>query len=307
MSERRAIFLGSKAFGLAVLRVLMEADPSVSWSVLHPADDQDARSARAAFETYCAERALPLTVTARSKQAYEIIAAEAPDIVFVCGWYFLIPPETLSAGPRFFGIHNSLLPKYRGGSPLVWAMIRGDRVVGSTLFGFTPGMDDGPVYKQVSIEPDGQEGIGDLLARLEQSWLEALPGTWPAVVSGTVSGSVQDESAATYCGLRRPEDGEIDWRQDAQSIHDFVRAQARPYPGAFTQGTNGPIHVWRTKLFGAPYHGTPGQLLERRPGEAIVACGNGTAISILEASDQAGREDLATLFPSLSVRLDRRG
>lgn len=303
MRSRRAIFLGSKSFGLTIFRGLAEADASVSWHVLHPDDRSDSRSSLGEFETACADNGIGFDVTRRSQDAYRAIKATSPELVFVCGWYFLIPTEILESGPRFFGIHNSLLPKYRGGAPLVWAMIQGEPVVGSTLFGITPGMDDGPIYLQVSCEPRPDERIGEVITALEEKYLEALPQAWPEIISGRNSGTAQDHGAASFCGQRRPEDGLIDWNRDAASVHDFVRAQSHPYPGAFTTTPRGKVIVWKTRCLEATYYGTPGQVLERRDEEVLVACGGGSAVGIIEASGPSGEAELSELFPSFSLRL----
>lgn len=180
---RRALFLGSKAFGLAILRTLVEAAPEVEWQVVHPDDSADGRTALGEFEAYCRERGLPLTIVDRASAANALIVASAADVVMVCGWHFLLPPAVLDSGPRFLGIHNSLLPKYRGGAPLVWAMINGEAKVGSSLFGFTPGMDDGPIYLQVSVEPAADDTIGDVLSALEQRFVAELSRAWRRIAT----------------------------------------------------------------------------------------------------------------------------
>lgn len=299
----RAIFLGSKPFGLAILRALMTAEVDLAWSVIHPADDKDSRSALGDFKRYCAQSGIDFTVTQGAREAYSAIESANADVVFVCGWYFLIPGEMLSGRARFFGIHNSLLPKYRGGAPLVWAIIRGEPLVGSTLFRITPGMDDGPVYLQVSAEMGQDDDIAAALAALEASFLAALPGAWPAIVSGANPGRPQDHSAATYCGQRIPEDGFIDWGRSGQEVHAFVRAQTRPYPGAFTVAPAGMVRVWKTRTLATPYYGTAGQVLERREDAIIIACGRDSAIAIVQAENTDGETRLMRLFPSLSLRL----
>ena len=302
MTAQRAFFLGSKAFGLSILRTLVQAEPALRWSVQHPDDRADSRSTLASFEEFCAERRIPLDIAARSRDAYAAIEASPPDIVFVCGWYFLIPADILDIS-RFFAIHNSLLPKYRGGAPLVWAIMRREPIVGSTLFGLQPGMDDGPIHLQVSTSLSDEDDVATVLGRLEQRFLAALPEAWPAIVSGADRSREQDDAQASYCGQRVPEDGHIDWGRKAADIHAFVRAQTRPYPGAFTNVAAGRIWIWRTRLVAAPYCGTPGQILERREGEVVIACGGDSAIAVLEASGEQGETRLTSLFPSLALRL----
>lgn len=299
----RAVFLGSKAFGLSILDALIDAEPGLSWSVVHPDDRRDDRSVMAAFESFCEARQISFSVAPRSRDANARIAEHAPDIVFVCGWYHLIPADVLSAGPRFFGIHNSLLPRYRGGAPLVWALMRGERMVGSTLFALGGGMDDGRVFLQVSTEVGEEDGIGDVLGAIEARFVAALADGWPAIVHGSNPGSEQDHASATYCAQRIPEDGRIDWRLTARQVHDFVRAQSHPYPGAFTHGPEGMVRIWRTRVSPAAYCGTPGQVLERRDDEIIVSCGEDSAIAILDASGAEGETSLVKLFPSIRTRL----
>jgi methionyl-tRNA formyltransferase len=244
-----------------------------------------------------------LAVADSAGAANALVISSAADVVMVCGWYFLLPPAVLESGPCFLGIHNSLLPKYRGGAPLVWAMINGEPRVGSSLFGFTPGMDDGPVHQQVAVEPGADDTVGDVLAALEARFVIELPEAWKRIVAGNAIGAKQNHAAATYCGQRLPRDGRIDWRLPADRLHDFVRAQSRPYPGAFTADGERTIHLWRTRPFAFTYHGTPGQVLARNDDAVIVACGQASAIEVREASDSAGRTALREVFGSLSMRL----
>ena len=301
MTARRATFLGSKAFGLAVLRCLVDAASGCGWNVLHPRDDGDARSVRSEFEAFCGERGLPFECVG-ARNANACLVQGAADIVFVCGWYALIPPEVLCTG-RFVGIHNSLLPRYRGGAPLVWALINGDRTVGSSLFAIGEGMDDGAVFGQVKVEAGPNDHVAEIAERIERAWIERLPALWRDIVTGTAPGNAQDPADATYCAQRRPEDGRIDWHWPARRIHDFVRAQSAPYPGAFTEGPSGRICIWQTEPFDAPAFATPGQIVMRSAHGPVIGCGDRSALAIVRASDDAGEEALGTLFPDYGMRL----
>lgn len=302
MSSPTAVFLGSKAFGLNVFRALLDADPSVEWTVLHPRDHEDGRSVHEEFADFCASRGIPFDLTTQ-KAAYGYLAENEPEFVFVCGWYGLIPNDLLEGKSSFLGIHNSLLPKYRGGAPLVWALINGERQIGSSLFEIGAGMDDGLVYEQVQVEVSADEGVGSVLQRVEQAWLECLPDLWRKLLAGALEGWEQDHSQATYSAQRKPEDGKIDWTRSASHIHDFVRAQSSPYPGAFTDTPDGPVRIWQTSIFPAPAFGTPGQIILRGQTGPVIACGEQSALVIEQASNNSGGEDAAVLFPTLSLRL----
>jgi len=301
VTRQRAVFLGSKAFGLSVFRALKDAEPKVEWKVIHPRDDKDPRSVESEFRQFCLSVDVPFA-TLSAKTAQDRILQWRPDFVFVCGWYALIDAAILQSGPQFLGIHNSLLPKYRGGAPLVWALINGDRVVGSSLFALDGGMDDGAIFDQVEITVDPDEHIDSVSQRIEDEWAARLPQIWKKTVAGTLEGRVQDHGAATYCAQRRPEDGQIDWTSDARSIHDFVRAQSAPYPGAFTEGPNGRITINETGIFDAPVFGTPGQIALRGDDGPVIACGENTGLVIASATGPDGCDNLGSLFATLSLR-----
>lgn len=298
-----AIFLGSKAFGLAILRALIVSAPDVIWQIVHPDDTADGRSALDVFRVFCRDRDMPLTVVDGAAQANSLLEEASAGLIMVCGWYHLIPEKVLSSGARVVGIHNSLLPTYRGGAPLVWAMINGESRVGSTLFRITPGLDDGPIYLQVATAPEAEDTIADVLAELEAVFLAALLRCWPALVTGEDEGRQQDHTQATYCGQRVARDGRIDWSLPARRIHDFVRAQSRPYPGAY--GTIGDriVRIWRTRPVDVRNYGTPGQVLSRGADKVAIACGGATCIEVLEADDATGATALRQVFNSLSLRL----
>jgi methionyl-tRNA formyltransferase len=101
------------------------------------------------------------------------------------------------------------------------------------------------------------------------------------LVSDSTRLSSQDETDATYCGQRSEADGAINWAQDAKSVHDFIRAQAPPYPCAFTYLGQKQIRVLRSQIFNGTYFGTPGQVLRRNKQSVLVSCGNNTAIELL--------------------------
>jgi len=226
-----------------------------------------------------------------------------PDIGFVCGWYWLLDASTLGlVRSGLWGIHNSLLPKYRGGAPLVWAIMNGDRVVGSTVFRISSGMDDGPVLHQVRVSLRQEQTVADALTLIEQKLLEELPAKWKQLLRGTPSVRAQREKNATYCGQRTEEDGAIDWHASASKIHNFIRAQTPPYPGAFSYWQKERITILRSKVFAGTYFGTPGQILRRTHEALIVACGENTAIEILLVSMQGQKRIASEIITSVRER-----
>lgn len=157
------------------------------------------------------------------------------DLLLSINYLFLIEQD-LIAWPKLGAVnfHGSLLPKYRGRTPHVWAIINNEHKTGITGHFISEGCDEGDIILQeeVSIEPN------DTGAMVLDKFNERYPGLVMKVIElfqkSEVKGSKQDEQLATYFGKRTPEDGTINWNWQKERIFNWVRAQAHPYPGAFT-------------------------------------------------------------------------
>ncbi len=284
----RVLFVGSKRQGLQALRSVQAAVVDSLVGLVTIDDRDDARSVFDELLSTAAVSGIPGVVATSRSDSEARISEFQPDLVVVVGWYWLLSSEILSL-PRlgFVGVHNSLLPRYRGSSPLVWALIRGDQQVGSSLFGFADRMDAGPIWAQRSLPVEPHDYVGDVLARLEVATVEMLSSTLPGILNGTAVPSIQDEAGATYCAPRAAEDGEIDWQRSDTDVYRFVRAQSSPYPGAFTTVGSKKLTIWRARPATEPFLGTPGQVVAHPDGWTGVACGGGTAL-ILESVELDG-------------------
>jgi len=279
MTNRGVLFVGSKQLGLRALQTLVSATDQVIGVVTFN-DTEDKRSVLGKIEKYCQATGLALSVIKKPSDLGMVVEQCAPQVVFVVGWYWIIDPMALTTAPGgYFGVHASLLPKYRGNAPLVWAMLNGEERTGVSLFRLDNGIDTGDIVAQkvFSIEPS--ETIKDVLAKAEIATAELLLTHAREILEGKASFRKQDHTFASYCGLRRPEDGQIDWNQPAQSVYNFIRAQTRPYPGAFTITPDGQIvRIWRASIFPYPYYGVPGRVGEKYAKGVVVACGEGALV-----------------------------
>ncbi|HEV2866484.1 MAG TPA: methionyl-tRNA formyltransferase [Allosphingosinicella sp.] len=170
-----------------------------------------------------------------------------PQALVVAGWFHMLPKKWRDLAPAY-GLHASLLPDYSGGAPLVWAMINGERRTGITLFQLAGGVDDGPIVGQAATDISADDTIGTLYARIETLGVALLEQHVPLLAQGRARLEPQDERLRRTFPQRGPEDGLIDWTWPAARIHDFVRAQTRPYPGAFTRLGQTRVTVWATRL-----------------------------------------------------------
>ena len=221
----------------------------------------------------------------------EPLVAWRPDLVLVLGWYYLVPRDVRSLPPLgCLGIHASLLPKYRGGAPIPWAIINGEQESGVTLFHLEDEADAGDIVAQSVFPIASSDTCAEVIARATDASIELLRQTVPSLAVGSAPRTPQCDEDATWYPQRSPDDGRIDWRWSASRVHDFVRAQTRPYAGAFTtlrapssfhEGPGVSRDIDRITVWTA----APGPAVDALPGEFTlvgnrlnVACGEGSLI-----------------------------
>jgi len=174
---------------------------------------------------------------------FELVCSWRPDIFLVVGWYHLIPKRWREFAPTY-GLHASILPDYSGGAPLVWAMINGEEKTGITFFQFNDGVDSGPIVGQAKTNITVDDTIASLYERIERLGLNLIVDYLPKLADHSVVLTNQDESKRRIFPQRKPADGIIDWNRTAIEIFNFVRAQSKPYPGAYTMWQGEQIKIW---------------------------------------------------------------
>jgi UDP-4-amino-4-deoxy-L-arabinose formyltransferase/UDP-glucuronic acid dehydrogenase (UDP-4-keto-hexauronic acid decarboxylating) len=210
-----------------------------------------------------------------------------PDVLFSF-YYRHMVSEQLLAIPRVasFNLHGSLLPKYRGRAPANWAILNGESETGLTLHHMTKRPDAGDIVCQHRVPIDPEDDARTLNLKLAAEAIPLLDECLPRILNGTAPRIRQDESAASYYGRRRPEDGAIDWRQSSTRIVNLVRAVTRPYPGAFTHAKAAKVLVWKAEtLTESVPDAEPGTVMRIDPLE--IACGDG-ALRVTYAQQEGG-------------------
>ena len=300
----KLLFLGSKQAGLVALKKVLEEVPVECFAgVLCPDDSGDERSEQKAFISLASNYSIPLSIVKTSAEACELVRHYEPDTVLVHGWYRMLAVSSFP-GTRFLGFHYSLLPEYRGNVPLVWQIINGRERLGVSFFLLTDGMDDGEIVDQRAFTLDVGESVSDAIEKANALVLEILDNFLPRWMTGSVVSRPQADAPASYCGLRLPFDGLIDWKESPVRIHNFIRAQARPYPGAFSRMPDGRIlRFWKSEIEHRQFYGVPGSVVEIDSGFVVIACGSG-ALRILHAEiDGEVQPQIPHALCSLRIRL----
>jgi methionyl-tRNA formyltransferase len=238
------------------------------------------------------------------RHAEAIVASESPDLCFVFNWYWLFGEECLRQVPGgFLGVHMSRLPRYRGTSPVVWQLINREPEVGFSIFTLTRGMDEGDVWIQDAVPLGPDDYVSDVLSSLEAAVCRAFNTLYPKVLEGSIRPTPQPDLTPTYCAARVPDDGVIDFTWTAQRCYDFIRAQSRPYPGAFTSFLGERLVLWRANLMDVTYYGRPGQIARVESSGVTVICGDNRPL-ILTLVGWRGRDAIASeVIRSVRVRL----
>ncbi|MFC2992181.1 formyltransferase family protein [Halomonas tibetensis] len=204
------------------------------------------------------------------------------DIVFCFGWSSLLGPELLLAAPRgVIGFHPAALPQNRGRHPIIWALALGLDETASTFFQMDEGADSGPIISQKTVPISPPDNAGTLYQKITETALGQIEQFTSVLARGRGEFQPQDPTQATYWRKRSAVDGIIDWRMDANAIHNLVRALHHPYPGAEFQTSNhGVVKVWQTSLTDTsfPRNFEPGKVLDVQPGRILVKCGSESAI-----------------------------
>jgi methionyl-tRNA formyltransferase len=183
----------------------------------------------------CKEKNIPFFKgNPRNKLGYNFIKNIQVDVIASINYLFLIDDDIIQHSKQLtFNIHGSLLPKYRGRTPHVWAIINNEIETGITAHVINEKCDAGDIIFQLKV-PINKDDTGAVI--LEKYKLEYY-NVFKEVINNLKSNKLalikQDESLATYFSKRTPDDGRINWNWSKERIRNWIRAQAHPYPGAF--------------------------------------------------------------------------
>lgn len=176
--------------------------------------------------------------------AKEIIINNEVDVVFSINYLFLLE-EDIIEWPSIAAInfHGSLLPKYRGRTPHVWAIINNEVETGVTAHLISKGCDEGDIVDQVKVKITKEDTGATVLKKYSEICPALLERVLDKISKEKLNPFPQENIKATYFGKRTPDDGEIDWNWQKERIFNWIRAQAFPYPGAFTFLNNHKITI----------------------------------------------------------------
>ncbi len=264
------VFLGTPTFAVPALVRLVEDRHRIAAVITQP--DRSAGRSRQARPSpvKIAAQTLGLPVlqpeSLRSPEFIEALRKLSPDVIVVAAYGQILRQSVLDIPARgVLNIHPSLLPRWRGASPIPAAILAGDNATGVSIMLMDAGMDSGPLLTQTDIPIGDEDTTLSLSHTLAGEAADLVAQTLPRWLSGELSQQPQDDKLVTYCPLLRKEDGAIDWALPAIDIWRRVRAY-NPWPGAFTFLDGELLHIWRAWPLAGQLATTSGTILGLRNG-----------------------------------------
>ena len=222
----------------------------------------------------------------RSTESAAPLVSWAPDLIVVAAFGQILRPHILELPANgSLNVHASLLPRWRGASPIQHAILGGDTETGISLMKMDEGLDTGPVYAQeaITIYPsDTAETLHDRLAILGA---ESLMRNLPDILSGNLKPVAQDNSSATYAPMINKQDGQINWANTSRQIERHIRAMT-PWPSAFTYWCGQLLKIWPIEAIEREHLpiGKAGEVLDYQGGAAVLTESGGVRLNYVQAA-----------------------
>ena len=282
----RLIFLGTPDFAVPSLKKIAESNHEIIAVVTQPdrPRNRGVMSPSPVKETALELGLKVLQYERISREGVEDIKNLNPDIMVTCAFGQILSRELLAI-PKYGVIneHASLLPKYRGSSPIQWCVINGEKETGVTIMKTAYEVDSGDILFADKTFIGEDETAGELFDRLSILAADSIIKALDLIENGKANFAPQNHNEATFCKMLTKADGLIDWSKSAQQIKDFVRGM-NPWPCAYTKLDGMVYKMHKVSVQNNNFSGNAGQIVMADKNGLIVACGDGAiSIDIIQA------------------------
>ncbi len=271
----RIVFAGTPEFGLPCLDALWRSTHQLVAVYTQP-DRPTGRGQLTQFspvKQWGLDHHLPVyqPVNFKSHEAIEKLACLKPDVIVVIAYGLLLPSAVLNLAPLgCINVHASLLPRWRGASPIQQAILHGDKTSGVSIMNMDVGLDTGPVFTCASVDIAQDETAGSLHDKLTVLAVAPLLATLDNLLKGQSQPIPQEDQQSTYAPKINKEDAHIDWKLSAHTIDRQIRAYT-PWPIARTYGHGELIRIHKAHVLPGDVHAAPGRILSIDKEGMVVA------------------------------------
>ena len=290
LKDLKVVFMGTPEFSVPILESLIELTDVVL--VVSQPDKEVGRKrvlTPSPVKACALEHGIEVYTPKKLREEYEYILNKKPDVIITAAYGQIVPKQMLIY-PDYgcINVHGSLLPKYRGASPIQSAIMNGDKTTGITLMYMEEGLDTGNIIhaKEIPIEDD--DTYGTLSEKLSILGRDLLVKTLPVIVDGENFDIPQNDDEATSTVKIKREDERLDFNKTATELHNFVRA-LNPSPLANIL-VNGEEWKVLTTEVGDSVNGKLGEVVEVNKDSFVVACKDSSLI--VKKIKPAGKKEM---------------
>ncbi|MEU4657448.1 methionyl-tRNA formyltransferase [Streptomyces sp. NPDC023723] len=273
----RVVMFGYQTWGHRTLQALLDSDHEVVTVVTHPKSEHAYEKIWSdSVADLAAAHGVPVVIRSRpdDDELVGLLEKADPDIIVANNWRTWIPPRVYAL-PRHgtLNVHDSLLPKYAGFSPLIWALLNGETEVGVTAHMMDEELDAGDIVLQRAVPVGPADTATDLFHKTVDLIAPVTIGALDRIAAGQTEFTPQDRSQASFFHKRAEDDIRIDWNWPAEDLHRLVRAQSAPYPAAFTFHKGRRLEILGAFVSRGRYGGTPGRVFYREGDGVVIVAG----------------------------------
>ncbi len=287
----RVAFFGYGKMGVKALNALQQDGKTIVAVYSHSLSSGDAYDE--SVEAWAQNAEVPLILVPSYRRYHDTSLLENQSLDLILSVFFRAPlGKDLLSIPRLgaYNLHPSLLPKYRGRSPVNWAILEGETQTGWSFHEMVETIDAGRIVLQEALSIDLQDHARDILDRLGHRLPDLLlEGLSRVTSSSEPNFQIQDESLATHRGGRGPEDGRLDPTWPVFQQHNLVRAVSEPFPGAFYERNQKRIIVWRTRPLLGEGLEMDLKTVRRAGNGTVVLRGQDGLLELIRVTDSNGR------------------
>ncbi|MEH3154326.1 MAG: methionyl-tRNA formyltransferase [Gordonia paraffinivorans] len=272
----RVVMLGYQTWGHKTLEALLSSRHEVVLVVTHPPSDHAYESIWAdSVEELARGAGVDVHLAKRPDEALITRVADlAPDVMVANNWRTWLPPELFTLPTHgTLNLHDSLLPRFTGFSPVIWALISGASETGLTAHMMDDDLDTGAIISQRAVPITGSSTGPGLVRATIDLIPEVLLDALDQIESGTASPTPQDLAQRTFFHKRSEQDSLVDWRLPAAEIERSVRALQDPYPNAYTYFRGRRLRIVEAHVSRSVYGGTPGRVFIGEDGGMVIVAG----------------------------------
>lgn len=295
----KIVFLGFQKWGWVALKGLIDSKHDLALVITH---SQNKSTYKGSFldksvKELAEANQIPV-IECRKVNNEEIIKKiknAGPDVIISSDWETWIPPEVVELAKKAaINVHDALLPKYAGFSPVNWAMINDEKVAGVTVHYIEEKFDQGEIIVQETVPIENEDTIVEVLEKIFKKIPEITLKSLELIEREKVEAKKQDLSKASFNKKILEKDCEINWNNPQKNIYNFIRALSGPFSNAYTYFQNKKIKIKKASITEELYPGVPGKLVCSKENGVAVLCSRhknnqSQCIVIEEIEDEEGK------------------